>query len=1111
MKILHLRNCLPKLKAVCAKNFLVMKMTSFLLLMAFLQSHAEGNAQDVTLSASNVPLEYVFKQINKQTGIEFVYDIRMLKKGHKVNLSVKNEAFENVLKVCFNAQPFSFVIEGNTVVVKEKEAIQKKDFPLAQIILSEVKGIVNDEKGKPLAGVSVVNKSSGKGTSTQENGSFTIDAKKGDILEFSYVGYRKQTYTIQSEDNLVDISLSVEINDNATVVVIGYGEQKKRDISSAIGIVETKDLKDRPIVSAADAIAGKTQGVQVLQPSGKPGSDFTVLVRGISSLTGNTQPLYVIDGVITYDTKSIDPANIESISILKDAAAAGIYGAAGSTNGVVLIKTKKGSKGPARIEANFYTGTQEITRKLSVLSNQDLAILLDEETKNANGGTFSIPADLLKNNNNWQDLVYRKAPMTGVNVSTSGGTEKGTYYLGLGYLNQDGIAQTSFYKRYSLNLGLQQSINDWLSIGADLNYNRSNSGDLFDNQRARFGGFVLGALNAPLYAPLQNADGTYGFLPYSNGVPNPFANVYGTKTTSINNALLGNTHLQIKLPFSLTFRTQLGVALNNVFTTGFSDPKITVDAANAGGRGSYSSSEVLRYLWDNTLTFNKRIGKNAVNIVLGTNYTDQNGNYSFQSGNNFANGVTTLNGASSITASQTSADAWTSLSYFSRLTYSYNDKYLATATFRRDGSSRFGSNNRWANFPAFSLGWKVSSEKFMENVNIISDLKIRGSWGKTGNTPIDYYPSYNTLNVGYNYAYNGMDLSNGVNISGQAGNPDLKWETTTQSNIGFDVSFLKGKINLTADYYVKKTEDLIFRLNLPLSTGQSTKVINLANGYIQNSGFEFGIAAKVINAKGFTWNSRFNMSFNKNIVKGLAGDQIIYSGEIQNSGFVSVTKSGLPLGAFWGYQSDGVDPQTGNMKFNDLDKNGKIDANDRTYIGNPLPKAYYGFSNDFSYQNFSVNLLIDGVYGNKVYNATRMEMSRMDDYTNQSTDVLRRWKKPGDVTDVPKAVLGDPAPVAAENKYVPNASISSRFIDNGSFLRFRQITLGYNFNEEMCKKIALSNLRLFATLQNVLMITKYKGYNPDLNSGGTSAINQGMDYGTFPKAKTYTIGINVQL
>lgn len=981
-----------------------------------------------------------------------------------------------------------------------------------------VKGRVNDEKGLPIPGATILTKGTSKASTSDFDGNYEIKAPANGTLVISFIGYTTMQELIKGRTQ-IDVRLKPESQDLKEVVVIGYGSQRKQDITSAITTVKLGDISSRPIISAADAITGKSPGVQVSSPSGSPGGELSVRVRGIGSPNGG-EPLYVVNGVITNNIKAIDPSNIESISILKDASAAGIYGAAGSTNGVVIITTKKGTKGKPLTELKMYTGVQQISKKLDVLNNAQYLDLQEE----ISGVPIVLPNYYdINTKNNWQDLIYRDALQNNINLNTSGGTENGTYYLGLGHLSQEGVIKGSDYKRYSVNLSIDQNVTKYLKLGTSINYNRSYQRSITDNATANFGGVVTSALSMPQYIPVFfGADspypGLYGRSSFMSG-ENALANIKNNDNLTITNNILGNAYAEISLPFDIKFKSQFNATTNNSRWDYFQDPFATLTAASTGGTGESSNNEVFRWGIDNTLSWKKVFGNHTLDATVGTAELKERILNSFQHGEGFgSNAVHTLNAASKNYSIGTSMYEWSTQSYFGRLNYAYDNRYLATVTFRRDGSSRVGENNRWGDFPAFSVGWKISNEKFMENINWVQDLRFRAGWGKTGNLPpyTLLYPSSSLLNAGATYPYSGGTSTPGVNPGSLLGNPDLKWESASQSNIGFDASFLNKKLTLTVDYYYKKVNDLIFTQQLPLTTGGVFQALNLPGNNI-NKGLEFSLDADIIKTGDFEWNSNFNISLNNNVMKGLNPDISFQTGGVTVGGSraeipTQTIRNGLPLGTFWGYKTYGVDPQTGNL----------IYGNEPEVIGNALPKFTFGFTNNFKYKNFNLSFLIDGTQGNDVYNALRMEIESMNGFQNQSTAVLRRWQQPGDITDVPRA-LGNRGENSGAAALMVNRA-SSYFIEDGSFVRLRNVTLGYDFSDSMAKKLGIGGAKIYFTAQNLFTITKYSGYNPEVNAYGQGTNNQasgsgsgisllalGIDRGTYPAAKTFTLGLNVKL
>lgn len=1069
------------------------------ILFGILQARADIHAQSsITLNAQQMEIVKVLKKIESKGDIRFLYnyDLPALKK--KVDVNLQNSDLSAALASLFTNTDLTFRILQNNLVVVLSNNGKKQDI--------RITGKVTGANGEPLAGVSVILKGGDRGTNTDNSGTYTLTVPQDAVLTVSFIGYDSKDVKVNGQ-SVLDVQLTPSNKQLDQVVVIGYGSQRQKDITSAISTVSVKDVTERPIISTSEVLTGKAPGVQVFQPSGQPGSDFSIRVRGIASPNGN-EPIYVIDGVIASDAKSLDPSTIESISILKDASAAGIYGAAGSTNGVVLITTKQGSRGKSRTDLSAYTGVQEITKKLPLLNNTQYISLLNDEFTNAGS---PVPAVKDTVNNNWQDLVYRHAVQTGVNAGFSGGSDKSSYYLGLGYTNQQGIIRTSNYTRYAIKFSLEQTMNNWLSVGTHVSYNRADQITVPDNASANHGGVILATLLTPQLIPIenpgnvQNTQGVYADNPI-DGNNNPYADIYGsTNKTALNN-LLGDVHLEIKLPFNIKYRSQLGASLENSNYNYFLNPYLTAQGINKQGAGTNTSWETFRWTWENTGTWSQTFGSSTLNAVIGTTAVDEKYYINNQSGTDFATAaVPTLNGASANFAVSTIQTDWSLASYFGRLNYSYDDKYLITGTLRHDASSKLGADHRGGFFPAVSAGWRISKESFMADNTFIDDLKVRVGWGETGNLPSNNYNNYNTLNAGALYNFGGTNVA-GVAPANPNGNPNLKWEATQQTNAGFDITFLKGLISLTADYYYKKTKDLIFLDITPATTGNgdATTYENLP-GYLLNHGFEASLTVRLVSGKDFNWSSTPNIAYNKNKITGLP-DSSVYpqdgvefgaSGTTTN---IAVIKNGLPLGAFWGYIDQGVDPATGNIKFS---------AN-QAYMGSGLPTFVFGWSNNFTYKDFGLDILIDGVEGNKIFNAARAETEGMGAYSvgNASTSVLRRWTHPGDVTDMPIAVYGDPN---------QNARVSTRFVESGAYARFKAATLSYNLHSDNLKNIGVHGLRFYVTAQNLFTITGYKGYNPEVNGNYTNANGTpsssvlGIDRGIYPQTRTFTAGVNVQL
>ena len=989
-----------------------------------------------------------------------------------------------------------------------------------------IKGKVKDQQGLPLPGVSVQVKGSGQGVTSNVNGEYAVSAPGNATLVFSFIG-STTIEDIVNNRTTININMTDQNQELNEVVVVGYGSQKKKDITSAISTISVKDVSARPIVNTSEVLAGKAPGVQVFNASGAPGGgNFSVRIRGASSPNGS-EPIYVVDGVVVRSTESLDPNNIESISVLKDASAAGIYGSLGATNGVVLITTKKGTNGQTKVEVNVYAGKQQIVKKLDMLNASQYKDLMTDEYTNAGQTVPAYPANFTANNN-WQDLVYRSASQSGINIGVSGGTDKGTFYLGLGRLQQDGIVYGTNFKRYAINLNLEQKLQKWMTVGTNIAYNRTDGRTINDNSSANRGGVILAALTTPPIVPVYNSTGMY--QSNSDNSSNPLDDIYSNDNHYVKNNLLGNVHTEITLPFNIKFRSQLGISLNNYNNDTFTNPLTNQGASQVNGIGSSTNNEIFRYTWDNTLTYSTVINnKHSLTAVVGTSAIEEKYTNSYLYGTGFPAGVTTLNAASANKQISTYKTDWTSNSYFGRINYGFDDKYLLTASLRADGSSRAGINNQWGYFPAVSGAWRISNEDFLKDNTVIKDLKLRAGYGEVGNLPQTLYNSYSALNPAA-YLFGGNSAS-GYNPTNPFGNPNLKWETTKGLNIGFDLSVIDSRLSFSADYYNKKTTNFIFPVTFStaISGNANTGNFNLP-GNVSNRGFEFSLTGMILTKTDFTWTANLNASFNKNSVndipqtldsKGNNVDQTFPFGGVAfggngNATNLAIVKNGLPLGSFYGYQFAGVDPANGNALYKTASGGTTATpaSTDQTYLGTGLPKAVYGFTNSFAYKNLSLDVLIDAVTGNKVYNATRVETEGMYLSGNASTAVLGRWRKPGDITDIPAAVYG-----GTNSAGVSNLLPSSRFIENGAFVRLKSITLSYRIKNSLFDKHGIQ-LSIYATAQNLLTITKYKGYYPEVNKfssssqsngtlGAPSSTAVGVDYGTYPQTKTYTAGLNV--
>ena len=1097
-----------------------MKLSAILSFAIGFSSFANSYSQvEISLSVENQSIINVLDQIESDTDLRFMFGSDIYDFQKVISVDFDKAKLNNVIALIFESK-LIYDLKENVVVLKKspvksannilvKDEIIVLDTNIQEdIVQNVIEGNVTDGGGNPLPGATVIELGTSNGTTTDFDGNFSlaVDGENPTLL-FAYLGFISQNIVAENDSKL-NVALLADIAGLDEVILTGYGSQNKRDITSSISVLDLDGVAEKANTDVGQLLQSRSAGVRVVQNNGAPGRSAQIFIRGISSLSGNTQPLYVIDGVVSYSTAAIDPNNIEDITVLKDASAAGIYGAAGASNGVVLITTKKGRTGEFKASVNTYVGFSELIRKIPLLGSSDLADYFQDINISLTGDDLSIY-------NDWQDLTYRQASQTGINASISGGGENGSFFVGLGYLDQEGIVLTSKNKRYSLSINLDQKINDWLSFGTHLNYTRANVRVVPDDRGARFGGAISSALQTPPFQAIFDENGFYTVAAKNNtGMENPLSYIYGNDNNDVITNMVADTNFSIKLPYNLTFKTQLGVILSGNRYSAFRDPTLVLPAKDVNGQLQYNTGESDRFIFDNTLSYNEIFGNHKLNVVLGSSTSEENLLTSFQRKNNIASAsIRTLNTASESNLNETTKGSWSLQSYFARANYTYDDKYSVTASVRTDGSSRIAADNRWASFKTFSAGWNLSNESFMQDIDVVKNLKLRAGYGETGNLPRGLNPYANIIIVD-EVAGGPSALIPGRRPSSQAGNSDLQWETSEQVNIGLDFSILNDRIYVTTDYYTKKTKNMIFPLPLPTSTGFENKIVNL-DGYIENKGFEFAVNASLINKGDFSWNTSYNMSFNNNVVKDIPDNASLRSTLLQNSGGnLTITKNGLPLASFWGYNSEGVDPATGDLIFTENDGVAGITPSDKQVIGNPMPDFTYGFINEFSYKNWDLNVVIDGVSGNDIYNSAKQNLQAMRLPENQSADIIRRWRNPGDITDIPRATSTDSN---------GNSDINSRWVEDGSYLRVRDISLSYNFDQDVLDAVNISGLRLYANLKNWLTITDYSGYSPEVNKNakGTDAVTgtvindpvaltQGVDYGSYPQAKTFSIGLNIE-
>ena len=844
---------------------------------------------------------------------------------------------------------------------------------------------------------------------------------------------------------------------------------------------------------------GKAAGLQISQANGQPGSTPTIRVRGTTSLNGSNSPLYVVDGVPVDNVDYLSSDDIDNIQILKDASSAAIYGSR-AANGVVIINTKQGKAGVTKVALNAHYAFNGVRDNQNSLNAAQYKELMDEL------GVVRLPNNLV-DQTDWKKEVYRVGNVQDYQLNITSGNDKLRYYLSGGYTGENGVIRESNYKRYNVRGNISNDISKWLTINADIaysDYTYKGTGIISGTSSDR-GGVVPAIIAAPTYGPVwdPNNPGRYYSDFYGVNVDGPLENIARTKgNKSQYNKLLASGKAIITLLPQLKFTSAIAFDRSSNITSNFLDPNETREGRDQHGTGYDGRSTGTILTFDNTITWKKDLGRHGFDLMAGSSWTNSRWSQNHINGSHYANDdIKTLNGANKIDWKGTGSKAseWAILSYFGRLQYNYNDTYLFTANMRADGSSKLAPGHRWGYFPSFSAAWRVSQEKFMKNVTWIDDLKLRGGWGQTGNQSglgdYSYLALYEIKRIQW-FGTDGDPNAVPTRTKSILSNPELTWETTSQTNIGLDLTLLNNRLTFYVDYYYKLTHDLLMNMTLPSgSADANTMAFN--GGEIENRGWEFAVSSKNLVGK-LTWDTDFNISFNRNKLKSLKLTKV-YPAAITTDhahDFVVRNMPGRPLGSFYGYIADGVNRETGELNYRDLNDDGIVSANDRTYIGDPNPDFTFGMTNTFSWKGLNLSILLQGSYGNDIYNVSRMDSEGMFDGRNQSTTVLRRWRIPGQITDVPKVNF--------------DQRNSTYYLEDGSYLRVKGITLSYDIPALSLRKIHLTKLMPYISFSNLLTWTNYSGRDPEVNQYGDSGTVQGLDWGTYPLSRSFVMGLKVE-
>ncbi|NOW97905.1 TonB-dependent receptor [Mucilaginibacter sp. SG564] len=1003
---------------------------------------------------------------------------------------------------------------------------------LAQPASRTISGVViSADDNQPLIGVGVKIKTTTTGTITDVKGAYHIKAKTGDILEFTYIGFQPLSVTV-GEANEVSIKMTPMSNSLDQVIVVGYGTQVKKVVTGATVHVSGSDLAKNHTLTVDQALQGQAPGVQVTSTSGQPGDALKVRIRGIGTI-GNSNPLYVVDGFPTYDISSLNPNDIESLDVLKDAASTAIYGTR-AANGVILITTKKGKSGKTQVSFDAYYGLQNPAKKLDLLDAHEYGIIMNEAAVNSGKAPMYTLDQLnqLGAGTDWQKAVTQKnAPIENYSVSASGGNDRSTYSSSLSYQKQDGIIGLpgkSNFERISFRINSSHDLyKDIIKFGQNLTYSHSTQSSIGTGNI--YGNSIKGLLNTSPTFPVRNPDGTYGISTVSPEEVNPVAAMdYTNNNRTITDRLLGDVFLEATIFKGLKFRSDYGLDLSynstNTFIPVYSLGTNNQNTNSTATMGLYRNT---RTNWDNSLTYQKSIGKHNLTALLGSTVLRETTFYVSGSKQDLIipdfNHAIIDNGTNDATQKAfggITVPEHNILSYFGRINYNYNEKYLLTAIVRRDGSTNFGSNNKYATFPSVSAGWVVTSEEFLKNVKWLDFLKIRAGIGQNGNDNVptsNYYAYLATVSSTYNsYYFNGVK-STGT-VPNKVPNPDLKWETSQQADVGFDATILRD-LTVTFDWYNKTTKNWLIVAPVPAIVGTGAPTVN--GGDVSNKGIE--LAVNYQHKFGdLSFGIGGNIAYNKNRVTDIANPEKIIHGA---TGVLTASTDefyraqvGYPIGYFYGLKTDGlfqtqqdvnsyakngtlIQPgaKPGDVRFVDLNGDGKIDANDKTMLGDPNPHETYGFNLNAGYKGFDISIQLNGVAGNQIVNGIRTNDRY---YANYTTAILGRWTGAGTSNTIPRVTQAD----EANNNY---GRFSDLYIENGDFLRVKTINIGYDFKKGLLKNLPLQQFRLYLSGTNLFTFTKYKGLDPEVGYGNDGWAS-GTDLGYYPQPRTIMLGLSVK-
>lgn len=1072
----------------------------------------------LSISLNKVTIKQFFNEIQRKTDYTFSYREGILNNNKDVSISVHNKNLSEILKSVLDSKGLSFSIQAKSIVITQQLQTSTQSFTL--------KGKVTNSEGEPLIGVTVLAKNSKNGTATDFDGNFSIRINdKNTSLQFTYVGYKQENVQIK-DHKFITVIMEEDSHMLNEVVAVGYGVMRKSDLTGSVVRVGSKDISNIPTVRLDQALTGKASGVHITNTSGEPGAGTNILIRGGNSISASNEPLYVIDGFIgAGDLNLIDPNDIESVEILKDAAATSIYGARGA-NGVVIVTTKRGTEGRNNVTVNTYIGVQHIAKRLEMMNAREYAEMLNQQDVSVNQEPSIENPSIYGKGTDWQDEILRMALMQNYQIAASGGNKDSRYYLSISMFDQEGVIKNSGIRRYQTRLNLDRKIGKNINIGANFQFSYSQR----KPNLVSLGGFDYqsSALATPPTMGIYNEDGSYAADSPSRVVSKKIDNVVAQLNERKKQEKAASVYAGIFADWEaikgLKFKTFLGLNASNNKTSEYKPSSLPTMIQNkVKGEAWINQGDSYSILWENTVNYMKEIAKGHHLTVLG-GYTLQTSRSEGLSlyGKNFTNDLLDWNNLSDAETKTrligSSASEWAIISYLGRINYSVLDRYLVTVTGRYDGSSRLGKDNRFAFFPSVAVAWRLSEEKFMKRFSKLDNLKIRASYGLSGNQDIALYqtlPLMKQQNVIL------TDIPQVGYIPDRLGNDKLKWETTAQFDFGIEASFFKSRLNIEFDTYTKRTRDLLLDVEFPYTSGFKNGFMNV--GKISNRGVELMIRSTNIVTKDFSWTTEFNIARNKNKVVALGPDKDFEYTFRPGLGThpYSWLKVGQPVGAFYGYIMDGIyrtreqieagnepNASLGQKIYRDINGDGVITIEDQTTIGDPNPDFFGGLNNTFTYKNFTLNVFLQGTYGNDILSGGDFLYATVDPrFVNQYKRVKNFWSLDNPNAEYPKLYSND--------EYQP----STYMIHNGSHLKIKSVSLYYNLPVKKWKRNkVISEFQCYITGTNLFTFTSYKGYDPEVNTGTeggykvySANVLRGMDFTAYPSARTFTFGIKLTL